>query len=83
MRFAAIKDNICINWYVCDDETQAKQLFDSGAMGDADSYAVLPDGFGIGDTYEDQAWEKAVVPVAPEPDLATRVNAIMSEIVAG
>lgn len=63
MNIAIIKDNLCVNIALFDSLSTA-QSFQTAGIFDADSVAELPDGYGIGDTYDGETWIKA-----PEPEL--------------
>jgi hypothetical protein len=49
--YAEITNNIVTNIAVCEDEAFARQM----------GWILLPDGFGIGDSYIDGVFSKAVV----------------------
>ena len=78
MRIAIIKNQKCINTTVFEDLETAQSFLTAGVF-NADNVVELPDGFGIGDTY-DGKWTKAEQPVEPpieiDPDLVTESEAL-------
>lgn len=65
MNIAIIKDMTCIDIAVFDDIETAQQFLDDGVWPEADSIAELPDGYGIGDSYDGYVWTEKP---EPEPD---------------
>lgn len=59
MNIAILKDGICIDVALCDNLEAAQELFDSGAWPDADDVQILPEGYGVGDSYIGGIWTKA------------------------
>lgn len=91
MNIAIIKDGTCINIVVFDRLDTAQQFLTAGVY-QADSIIELPDGYGIGDSYDGSTWTKAPEPVEPEPEpepvepevtLEERVAAIETAIMEG
>lgn len=64
MNIGVIKKKICVNAISADMET-AKRFLSKGALGDADTVAELPDGYGINDLYANGAWSH---PPKEEPE---------------
>lgn len=66
MRYAIIKNNICVNVIVAEPDFATE----IGAVS-------IPDGFGIGDIYKDGEWSKAPEP-EPQPsgDTESRLTAL-------
>ena len=58
MNVAIIKNGTCINIALFDSLKTAQSFLTSGVF-DADSVAELPDGYGVGDTYDGETWIKA------------------------
>lgn len=85
MNIAIIKDNLCINIALFDSLETAQSFLTAGVY-DADAVVELPDGYGIGDSYDGSAWTKAPEP-EPEPEptatLEARVTAIEDAIEKG
>ena len=87
MNIAIIKDGTCINIALFDRLETAQSFLTVGAF-EADSVVELPDGYGIGDSYDGTTWTKAPEPVEPEPvepevTLEERVAAIETAIMEG
>lgn len=84
MNIAIIKDGTCINIAVFDNLDTAQQFLTAGVY-QADSIIELPDGYGIGDSYDGSTWTKAPEPepVEPEVTLEERVAAIETAIMEG
>lgn len=87
MNIAIIKDGTCVNIAVFDNLDTAQQFLTAGVY-QADSIIELPDGYGIGDSYDGSTWTKAPEPVEPEPvepevTLEERVAAIETAIMEG
>lgn len=71
MNYAILDENgVCVNAIVAEEEF-ATQI---GAI-------VLPNGFGIGDTYDGASWQKAPLAeteiIMPEPTEQDRINAAL------
>lgn len=85
MNIAIIKDGTCINIALFDTLETAQSFLTAGVY-DADAVVELPDGYGIGDSYDGSAWAKAPEP-EPEPEptatLEERVTAIEDAIEKG
>ncbi len=64
MRYAVIKNNICVNVIVAEPDFVAE----IGAV-------EIPDGFGIGDIYANSEWSKAPEP-EPIPTAEERIEAL-------
>lgn len=62
MNVAIIKNGTCINSALFDSLKTAQSFLTAGVF-EADSVVELPDGYGIGDTYDGETWTKA-----PEPE---------------
>lgn len=87
MNIAIIKDGTCINIALFDTLETAQSFLTAGVY-DADAVVELPDGYGIGDSYDGSAWTKAPEPEPePEPEptatLEERVAAIEDAIERG
>ena len=89
MNIAIIKDNLCVNIALFDSLATAHTFLAAGVY-DADAVVELPDGYGIGDSYDGSAWTKAPAPEPepePEPEptvtLEERVTAIENAIEKG
>ena len=89
MNIAIIKDRTCINIALFDSLATAQSFLTAGVY-DADTVVELPDGYGIGDSYDGSAWTKAPAPEPepePEPEptatLEQRVTAIEDAIEKG
>ena len=73
--YAKIKDGVCTNAAVFDDEEIAVDF----------GYPVpLPDGYGIGDLYDGESWSHASMPdpepePEPEPDVWDKLAAAIRE----
>ena len=69
--YAKIKDGVCTNAAVFDDEEIAVDF----------GYPVpLPDGYGIGDLYDGESWSHASMPdPEPEPDVWDELAAAIRE----
>lgn len=59
MNIAIIEKNICIDVGVFDDLKTAREFLSFNIWPEADSVAILAEGFGIGDSYVDGEWIKA------------------------
>ena len=57
MNIAIIKDSTCINMALCN-TLETAQSFLTAGMFEADSVVELPDGYGIGDSYNGETWTK-------------------------
>jgi len=57
MRYAFIKNNICINIVIFDD-IEKVEVFKETLDGIVDDIVLLEKGYGIGDKYENGIWEK-------------------------
>lgn len=64
MNIAIIKDGKCVNIALFDSLETAQSFLTVGAFY-ADAVVALPDGYGIGDSYDGETWTKAP---EPEPD---------------
>lgn len=62
MNVAIIKNGTCINIALFDSLKTAQSFLTAGVF-EADSVVELPDGYGIGDTYDGETWTKV-----PEPE---------------
>lgn len=91
MNIAIIKDGTCINIALFDSLETAQSFLTAGAF-EADSVVELPNGYGIGDSYDGTTWTKAPEPVEPEPEpepvepevtLEERVAAIETAVMEG
>lgn len=87
MNIAIIKDGTCINIALFNTLETAQSFLTAGVY-DADAVVELPDGYGIGDSYDGSAWTKAPEPEPePEPEptatLEARVTAIEDAIEKG
>ena len=58
MNIAIIKDGMCINIALFDALETAQSFLTAGVF-EADSVVELPDGYGIGDSYDGETWTKA------------------------
>lgn len=67
MNIAILKGGEVIDAAVFDDIEIAQEFLDASVWEDADAVAELPEGYGIGDSYADDEWEKAPQPEPPEP----------------
>ena len=93
MNIAIIKDGTCINIALFDSLATAQSFLTAGVF-EADSVVELPDGYGIGDSYDGETWTKApeTEPDESEPEesepsmeatLEERVAAIETAIEKG
>lgn len=67
MNIAVLQRGLCIDAAVFDDLETAQEFLDMGVWPDADEVEELPDGYGIGDTYDGE-WHKQKLPEPPEPE---------------
>ena len=68
MNIAIIANQTVINAAVFENIETAHTFLAAGVWPDADAVVELPDGYGIGDSYNGSAWVKAPEP-EPEPEL--------------
>lgn len=78
MEIGFIRNNICFNVAVFDDirimQEFEKQLKKDGIV---DNLVEIPEGFGIGDKYEDGVWSKQETPIiAQDPSTEERLAAL-------
>ena len=59
MLIGIIKNTMCTNVCVFDDLAIAKEFLSNGVLGDADTVVVLPESYGIGDSYKNGLWTRA------------------------
>ena len=79
MNIAIIKDNLCVNIALFDSLETAQSFLTAGVY-DADAVVELPDGYGIGDSYDGSAWTKAPEPKPePEPEPEPEPTATLEE----
>ena len=76
MNIGIIKDGKCINAAVYGDIKTAQEHFALGVWPGASAVLELPDGYGIGDSYDGTAWTKAP---APEPEQPTTTEPTLGE----
>ena len=57
MTVGVIKETVCVNIAVFSSLIDAQQMLQDGALGEADSVAELPEGFGIGDRCIYGTWD--------------------------
>lgn len=84
MNIAIINSSVCVDINVFDDMNTAQAFFEAGVWPDAEAIVELPDGYGIGDSYDAQTgeWTKAPAPEEPEepePTLEERLEATEEE----
>ena len=84
MNVAIIKGGTVVNAAVFDSFDDAQAFFYAGVWPDAEAIVELPDGYGIGDSYDAQTgeWTQAPVPEEPEepePTLEERLEATEEE----
>lgn len=82
MNIAVIKDGACVNVCVFQDLKTAQSFLKANVWPGASEVLEAPDGYGIGDSYEDGEWTKApseqpeiVEPMEPTPTLSERLAA--------
>lgn len=78
MNIAIIKDNLCVNIALFDSLETAQSFLTAGVY-DADAVVELPDGYGIGDSYDGSAWTKAPEPEPEEPEPGPESGATLEE----
>lgn len=83
MNVGIIKGGTVVNAAVFDSFDDAQAFFEAGVWPDAEAIVELPDGYGIGDSYDAQTgeWTKAPAPEPPEPEptLEERLEATEEE----
>jgi len=70
MRYALIKNNICINIAVFDEDAPMesyREIFRHDGI--CDDIVLIPEGFEIGDTYQNGEWSKQIPTPPEEPDI--------------
>lgn len=70
MNVGIIKSGTVVNAAVFDSFDDAQAFFEAGVWPDAECVLELPEGYGIGDSYDAQTgeWTKAPAPEPPEPE---------------
>lgn len=83
MNIGIIKTGTVVNAALFKGFDGARAFFEAGVWPDADAIVELPDGYGIGDSYDAQTgeWTKAPAPEPPEPEptLEERLEATEEE----
>ena len=78
MRIAVIKNGAVIDASIFDTLQLAQSFLDSGVWPEADTVLELPEGYGIGDTYDGEWHHQTVMPEPvpdPEPSALERIAA--------
>lgn len=70
MNVGIIKSGVCINTCLFADLQTAQAFLAAGVWPDADSVTELPNGYGIGDSYDGISWTKAPIPEPPVTPIA-------------
>ena len=82
MNIAIIKDGKCVNIALFDSLATAQSFLAAGVY-DADAVVELPDGYGIGDSYDGEKWTKAPQPEpepTPEPEQEPTTDEILLDL---
>lgn len=83
MNIAIISNGKAVNAAIFADLQTAQSFFASGVWPEADAVIELPEGYGIGDSYDAQTgkWTKAPTQEEPEPQptLADRIATLENE----
>lgn len=69
MNIAIITGGACVDACVFDSMDTAREFLEAGVWPGADDVTELPEGYGIGDSYDaaTREWSKAPAPAEPEP----------------
>lgn len=70
MNVGIIKSGSCANVCIFADLQTAQAFLAGGVWPGAESVVTLPDGYGIGDSYDGTSWTKAPIPEPPAAPIA-------------